>query len=213
MPAGVLVLDTRHWFLIPTARKSLLTSSSRSTYRLTGHVWTPSRDLATSASSLPFARPPETSRRPSTSWCRPGLRTDRRLTLVTRSLPGAFVCALSLRAYPTKAVGKKARSTSTMDTPLDLPRIPQGRPDWRPRSILNFLVSCDLVPGKEGPTTHSNEASLDVNLRLIWPQWQAVAHRACRSAPPISRSTSPAGGTPWVRQSSKQSCHHTMARL
>jgi hypothetical protein len=59
-----------------------------------------------------------------------------------------------------------------MDTPLDLPRIPQGRPDWRPRSILNFLVSCDLVPGKEGPTTHSNEASLDVNLRLIWPQWQ-----------------------------------------
>jgi hypothetical protein len=50
---------------------------------------------------------------------------------------------------------------------------------------------------------HSNEASLDVNLRVIWPQWQAVAHRACRSTPPSSRSTSPAGGTPWVRRCSK----------
>jgi hypothetical protein len=31
MPAGLPALDTRHWFLIPTARQSGLTSSSRST--------------------------------------------------------------------------------------------------------------------------------------------------------------------------------------
>ena len=61
--------------------------------------------------------------------------------------------------------------------------------------------------------THSNQASLDVNLRLIWPQWQG-------------------GGTPSVQQyasefpfdvgrrgyavgsaCSKQSCRRTMARL
>ena len=37
-------------FLILPARRSVSTSLSRSTCQLTGHVWTPSRDLATSAS-------------------------------------------------------------------------------------------------------------------------------------------------------------------
>jgi hypothetical protein len=61
--------------------------------------------------------------------------------------------------------------------------------------------------------THSNEASLDVNLRLIWPQWQGggtpSVHEYASEFPfDVARR-----GTPWVRQSSKQSCHHPMARL
>src|SRR5688500_12464717 len=50
MPAGVLALDIQHWFLIRTAQISRLRSSSRSIYRLTGNVWTPSRALVTGAS-------------------------------------------------------------------------------------------------------------------------------------------------------------------
>ena len=40
MPAGLPALDIRHWFLLRTAQISVLTSSSRPTYRLTGNVWT-----------------------------------------------------------------------------------------------------------------------------------------------------------------------------
>jgi hypothetical protein len=74
-------------------------------------------------------------------------------------------------------------------------------------------VSCDLVPGKEGPTTHSNEASLDVNLRLIWPQWQGGGTPSVQEYASDFPFDVASRGYAVGRQSSKQSCHHTMARL